>query len=158
MATATFSPMTKPENHGNKPAGKEAFEKAKEAGVEAVEKAKEAGVQAIDKAKEAVSSVGEMAGQTATALGQKADDLTATAGHDIKSWADNLGKKAPQEGLVGQASHAVTDTLKEGGRYLEDAKLSGMAEDVTQLIKAHPVAAVLIGLGVGYCIGRTFKS
>jgi len=147
MATATFSPTSKQENLGNRPAGKEPFDKAKEAGA-----------QALEKAKEAASSVGEMAGQTATALGQKADDLTATAGHDIKSWADNLGKKAPQEGLVGQASHAVTDTLKEGGRYLEDAKLSGMAEDITQLIKAHPVAAVLIGLGIGYCIGRTFKA
>jgi len=125
---------------------------------EPLEKAKEAGTQAVEKAKEAVASVGEMAGQAVAAVGKKADELTATAGGDIKKWGDTLSEKSSQCGLVGHASQAVADTLKGSGQYLEQAKLSGMSEDVTRLIHRNPVPAVLIGIGVGFILGRTLRS
>jgi len=140
-----------------KEAGKEALSMAKEAGAEAIDKAKEAGAEALGKAKEAVGSVGEMATQAASAVGQKADDLTAAAGHGIKEFGDTVAKKAPHEGLAGAASQAVAETIKGSGRYLEEAKLSGMAQDVEQVIKNHPIPALLICLGIGFCLGRAMK-
>lgn len=125
---------------------------------EPLEKAKEAGAQAVENAKEAVASVGVMASQAVAAVGKKADDLTATAGSDIKKWGDTLSEKSPHDGLLGHASQAVADTLKGGGHYLEDAKLSGMADDVTKLIVRNPVPAVLICLGIGFIMGRAFRS
>ena len=124
---------------------------------EAFDKAKEAGAQAMDKAKEAVASVGEMASQAACAVGKKADDFASTAGTDIKKFGDSLREKAPHDGMLGQASQAMADTIKGGGRYLEEAKLSGMADDVTHLIQQHPLPAVLICLGVGFILGRALK-
>jgi hypothetical protein len=140
-----------------KEAGKEAMSMAKEAGAEAIGKAKEAGAEAIGKAKEADGSVGEMATQAASAVGQKADDLTAAAGHGIKEFGDTVAKKAPHDGLTGAASQAVAETIKGSGRYLEEAKLSGMAHDVEQVIKNHPIPALLICFGVGFCLGRAMK-
>jgi len=142
MSTTTHNPRIKEDDKTNEP----------------LEKAKEAGAQAVEKAKEAVASVGEMAGQAVCAVGKTADNLTASAGSDIKKWGDTLSEKSPHRGLVGHASQAVADTLKDGGHYLEEAKLSGMTEDITKLIQRHPVPAVLIAVGIGCMLGRAMRS
>src|SRR5438132_8490987 len=155
MATTTYNPRTKDEHKSTelleqaKEAGSEALSKAKEAGKEAFAMAKEAGAEALGKAKEAVASVGEMAAQTASAVGQKADNLTADAGHEIKQFGDTVANKAPHDGLTGAASQAVAEGIKGTGRYIEEAKLSGMAHDVEHLVKNHPIPALLVCFGIG---------
>ena len=142
MATTTHNPRIKEEN---KP-------------LEPLDKAKEAGAHAIEKAKEAVECVGEMATQAVCAAGKKADDLTATAGSDIKKWGDQLSEKTPHQGLIGHASQAVAETLQGSGHYLEEAKLSGVTDDVSKLIQRNPVPAVLIGFGIGFLLGHALRS
>jgi len=124
----------------------------------AMDKAKDAGYQAVDKAREAASSVGEMASQAASAAGKTADNLTSSAGTGIKNLGDTISQNTPKEGIVGTASQAVASTLKQGGRYIEESGLSGMAEDATDLIRRNPVPAVLIGIGVGFLLGRAMRS
>jgi hypothetical protein len=51
----------------------------------------------------------------------------------------------------------VAEGVKGSGRYLEEAKLSGMAHDVETVVKNHPIPAMLVCLGVGICIGRVLK-
>lgn len=150
MASTTFNPT---ERKGNQ----QTLEKAKEAGAEAFGKVKEAGAEALGKAKEAAGSVGEMASETWTAAGKKADDMTAAAGHKIEEFGENIAKKMPHEGIAGKAGQAVADTIKGGGHYIEQHKLSGMAHDVETVIKNHPIPALLICFGLGFCIGRAFK-
>jgi hypothetical protein len=161
MASATFNPSVKDKGadalQKAKEAGAETFDAAKQAGAEGFSKVKDAGAQAFGKAQEAVGSVGEMAAETASAVGRKADDLTAAAGHGIREFGETVGNKAPHEGLTGQASQAVADTIKGGGKYIEEAKLSGMAQDVEQMIKNYPIPALLVCLGIGYCVGRALK-
>ena len=142
MATTAHNPRVKEEATSNEP----------------LDKAREAGAQAVEKAKESVASVGEMATQAVCAVGKKADDLTATAGGDIRKWGDTLSENSPRKGLVGHATQAVAETLKDSGHYLEEAKLSGMADDVTKLIKQNPVPAVFIGFGIGFLLGRALRS
>jgi hypothetical protein len=122
-----------------------------------LEKVKDAGSQAADMAKAAAASVGEMASQTAAAVGKEANNLTAGAGTGIKKLGDLIGAKGPHDGVLGSASQAVAETLKEGGQYLEDAKLSGMFEDVTQLIRRNPVPALLVGIGLGIGMGLLLR-
>ena len=124
---------------------------------EIIDTAKDLGAQVMDKAKDTVASVGEMASQACTTVGKRADDLTATAGADIKKFGDTISEKAPHDGLIGHASQAMAETIKGGGRYIEEAKLSGMADDVTHLIQRHPMPAVLICLGVGFMLGRALR-
>jgi hypothetical protein len=60
--------------------------------------------------------------------------------------------------MLGKASEAVASTLEKGGSYLQDKNLSGMADDVTEMIKRNPIPAVLIGVGLGFLLGRTLRS
>ena len=65
-----------------------------------------------------------------------------------------MAQKGPQQGVAGTVSHAVADSIKGSGRYIEEHKLSGMAQGVETLIKNHPIPALLISFGIGYCVGR----
>jgi hypothetical protein len=171
MASKTFTTEERrnSEHFGNaKEAENEALTKAKEAGNElvgaamdagadALEKAKETGADVVGKAKQAATAVSEMATSAVSSLGQKADDLAASAGHEIRGLGDKIAQKSPHEGMTGAASQAVADGIKGGGRYLEDAKLSGMAHDVENVIRNHPIPALLLCFGVGVCIGRALR-
>jgi hypothetical protein len=63
----------------------------------------------------------------------------------------------PSEGYVGQASSCVAKSLEEGGKYLAQEGLSGLADDVGAVIKRNPLPAVLVGIGLGFLIGRTLR-
>jgi hypothetical protein len=60
--------------------------------------------------------------------------------------------------MLGSAASRVADTLESGGKYLEQEGLTGMAGDVTNLIKRHPVPALLIAVAVGVLIARAIRS
>jgi len=179
MAAVTGNPRGKEEHTGKDHPGKDPMDKAKDVGAQVMDKAKDMGTQAMDKAKDvgaqamgkakdvsanvtdkakdALSAVGEMASQAASTVGKRADDMAASAGADMKQWGDSIASKGSQEGVLGQASHAVADTLREGGRYIEDAKFSGMADDLGAMIRRNPMPAVLIGIGVGFILGRVLR-
>jgi hypothetical protein len=48
--------------------------------------------------------------------------------------------------------------MEQAGHYVEEKGLSGMTGDLGNLIKNHPIPAVLIGIGVGYLLGRALRS
>jgi hypothetical protein len=60
--------------------------------------------------------------------------------------------------MLGSATRAVADGLEGTGKYLEDKNLSGMMDDMTGLIKRNPIPAVLLGLGIGFLVGRALSS
>jgi len=170
MASKTFQPAQKGDSRGNeswekpKEAGREGLNKLEEAGQiagkegkEALEKVKQAGSEALGKVKEAGQSAGEMAAETAKMVGAKADDATAAAGHGIAGLGETVAEKGPHGGLAGRASQAVADTIKDTGKYLEEHKLTGMAKDVEQIVKNHPIPTLLIVFGIGWCLGRAMK-
>lgn len=121
--------------------------------------------QATDKAREVMASVGEMAGHAAAAVGgmasqaacdagNKVDQLTARAGQGIHEMGDSLGRNLPHNGMLGSASQALAGAVQGSGEYLEDQKLSGLAKDVTLLIRRNPIPSVLISIGLGWFIAR----
>jgi hypothetical protein len=125
---------------------------------QAADKAKEAAAFLSEMASRAASAVGAMASQAASNVGKNADDLTASAGVGIQGMGDKLGKNTPQAGVLGSVSQAVARTVTDGGEYLEGAKLSGMTEDIVQLIRRNPVPVVLIGIGLGWFAWRKLRS
>ena len=113
--------------------------------------------QAVDKVRDAASHAGEALSSAAAAVGQKADEAAGSVGTGIKSVADTIRQQGPQEGMLGNATRTVAGAIDQTGRYLEEKHLSGMADDVASVIKAHPIPAVLIGLGVGFLLGRALR-
>jgi len=120
--------------------------------------AKEVAGQATDKAKDLLHQAGDAIQSTASTVGQKAEDATAAVGRGIEGVADKVRDSGPKEGMLGSATRTVADTLEGAGKYLEDKNLHGMMDDMTGLIKRNPIPALLLGLGVGFLIGRALSS
>jgi ElaB/YqjD/DUF883 family membrane-anchored ribosome-binding protein len=112
----------------------------------------------IDKAKDVASTVGEKAKNVASAVGDRADSAVSSVGSGMQSAADTVRDKGPQSGMLGKATEGVACGLESGGRYLEEHGLSGMADDLTNLIRRNPVPALLIGVGIGFLLARLLRS
>jgi hypothetical protein len=138
-------------------ATRDTLESAKDAGREALSKGKEMGTQAAEAVREQGRNAVEMAKDAACAVGHKAEDATAAAGHGIAGFGERIADKGPHSGFAGTATQAVGDTLQKGGHYIEEQKLSGMAGDVVDMVKAHPIPIVIAALGIGFLIGRSMK-
>jgi len=114
--------------------------------------------QAVDKVKDAATHAGEALSSAASAVGQKAEDAVGAVGHGMQNLAGQVRDSGPQSGMLGTASRTVAEGIEGAGRYIEDKNLSGMMDDVTGLIKRNPIPALLLGLGVGFLIGRALSS
>jgi hypothetical protein len=138
------------------------IDKAREAGGQAVDRAREAAGGVMDKAREAAGHAGEaLAGAASSAasnVGHRAEQAVGAAGRGFENLADTVRERGPSSGTLGTASRAVADTLDSTGHYIEDRNLSGMAEDLTGMIKRNPIPALFIGLGVGFLLGRALRS
>jgi methyl-accepting chemotaxis protein len=125
---------------------------------QAADKAKDAMGHVSDAVTHAASAVGQTASNVASAVGNRVDQGVSAAGSGMQSLADTARKNLPHDGYLGAASKAVADGLDTAGKYVEDKSLSGMTGDLGSLIKNHPIPAVLIGLGIGYLLGKALRS
>jgi hypothetical protein len=133
-------------------------DKAKEAATGAVNQAKEAASGVVGQVKDMAAHAGQAVGNAATTVGHKAEDAVGSVGKGMESLGEKVREKGPEHGILGKATGAVAGALETSGKYLEDKKISGMAEDLTNIIKRNPIPALLIGVGLGFLLARTFRS
>ena len=93
--------------------------------------------------------------------GQKPSGVTARVTGAAQEAASRVTETAATaaaraQEVAGAAGAAVTDTAAGAGTYLQDRGVEGLSEDLTGLIRRYPVPALLIGLGIGYVLGRSF--
>jgi len=110
------------------------------------------------KTHDVVASTFQMVGDAATAFGHKAEGAVDTVGGEMQSLAGSIREKAPAGGRWGSAASGVASTLESGGAYLQKRNLQGMAGDTTGLIRRYPLQAILVGIGVGFLLGRAARS
>ena len=79
-----------------------------------------------------------------------------SAAQDVASRvAETAGTAATKaQEMAGSAATAVSDTVAGVGTYVQDKGLQGLSGDLTALIRRYPVPALLIGLGIGFVLGR----
>jgi hypothetical protein len=111
-----------------------------------------------ERAKDLASSAQQSASDLASAAGQRARETTSSVGSGMQSFAHTLRENLPREGMMGRASSAVADTLESSGRYIQEEGLGGMMDDLSGVIRRNPIPAVLVGIGVGFLLGRTLRS
>lgn len=114
-------------------------------------KAGQVGTEAADKAKEAFMATG-------AAVGEAVDAGASAVGGGMKSLAGTIQKQGPQDGMFGDATSTVAKTLEQGGKYLQKEGLTGMADDIGEMIKKNPIPAVLVGVGIGFLLGQLIRS
>jgi len=111
-----------------------------------------------DKAKGIASDLTDKARNVASTVADKADDWTGKAGGAVRTAGTALRDHGPDSGMLGSAKNAVADTLDRGGRYIEKEGLSGMADDLTEMVRKNPLPALLLGVGVGYLLAKVTRS
>lgn len=124
----------------------------------AMGKARDVAGNAGEMAGHAASALGSMAGQTACGMGQRADEMAASAGRGIHDFGERISENAPRSGMFGSASQAFANSVRSSGDYIEEAKLSGIADDVTELIRKNPLPAILIAISAGWFLARKLGS
>jgi hypothetical protein len=122
------------------------------------EQAKSAATGVMEGARDVASTAAKKAGDAASYVGEKAEDATSAVGSGMKSLAGQIRQHGPREGMLGSAGAAVAETLESSGRYLEESGLSGVGEDLTNMIRRNPVPALLVGIGLGFLIARATRS
>jgi len=122
------------------------------------QKAQDLAHKAGDKAQDLAHAASQKVQDVAHAAGQKAEDATSSLGSGLKTAAEKFRENAPHEGMIGRGAEAVASTLERGGDYLRDKNLHGMAEDMTEMIKRNPIPALLLGIGLGFLLGRVLRS
>lgn len=110
--------------------------------------------QLKSKASEAASSMTDKAKQAAATVGNKAEDATHAVGSGMKSLADTIRDRGPREGALGSATSSLASGLESSGRYLQQHNISGIAEDLTELMRRNPVPVLLMGVGFGFLLAR----
>lgn len=136
----------------------EHVDRAKESTGQATDKVREATSHAGQAASAAASAAGQAAGNAAAALGQKAEEASAAVGKGMENLGEKVRQKGPESGFLGTATETVASALHRGGQYLEEKKLSGMADDFTEMIRRNPIPAMLVGIGLGFLLARTLRS
>jgi uncharacterized protein YjbJ (UPF0337 family) len=70
-----------------------------------------------------------------------------------------------EDGWLTRAKEGVSDAVDKGKEYVEKGKeyvqntsISRMASDLKELIAKHPVHSAVIGIGLGFLIGRMLTS
>jgi ElaB/YqjD/DUF883 family membrane-anchored ribosome-binding protein len=122
------------------------------------QKAGDVGSAIKDKAAEYGTALKDKASEVGSTIGHKAEDATSAVGSGMHTVADKVRDNAPQSGMLGNAGRSVASALDSAGHYVEDKNLSGMMEDVTALVKRNPIPALMIGLGIGFLLGRVLSS
>jgi ElaB/YqjD/DUF883 family membrane-anchored ribosome-binding protein len=148
----------KDEGNKAKDQASQAVDKTRDAASHASEAASHAAAAVGQKASEVGQAVSQKASEVGQAVGHKAEEATSAVGSGMQTLADKVRDNTPNEGMLGSASKAVADTIDSAGKYVEDKNLTGMMDDVTGLIRRNPVPALLVGLGIGFLIGRALSS
>jgi len=141
-----------------KDAASHVTDKAKDVASSAVDRTRDFAGQVADKARDVAGQAADRAKDAATATGRKADQMADTVGGGLSSAAESIRQHAPESGMLHKAADKVADTLDSGGRYLKEEGLTGMANDLTELIKRNPIPALLVGICLGALIARATRS
>jgi len=134
------------------------LEKGRQSASSGIDRMKDAASQVGQAASSAASTIGQKASDMASTVGNKAEDATAAVGRGMESLGHKVRDRAPDSGMLGSAAGAVAGALENSGRYLEDKNLSGMGEDLTNLIRRNPIPALFVGIGVGFLLSKMLRS
>jgi len=133
-------------------------DKAKDTASGAVDRARDMASQVADKARDVAGQAADKARDAASTAGRRADQVADKVGSGMSSAADSVRQHAPDSGVLHSAASRVADTLDSGGRYLQEEGLSGLAGDLTEMIKRNPIPALFVGVCVGVLLARALRS
>ena len=83
-----------------------------------------------------------------------ADEAARHVGDGLKSAADRLRARVPDNGIAGQVADTVTDGIKQAATRLQEQGFGGMIDDIVAIVRRYPMQAIFLGLTCGYLFSR----
>jgi hypothetical protein len=108
-------------------------------------------------AREAAANFGQQAKDVASRAGDKAEDTMHSVGQGMSSLAGSIRQHAPHSGPLASAAGTVAEQLDAGGRYLREHELSAIGDDMANVIRRHPLPALLSVFGIGFLLGSALR-
>jgi len=135
-------------------AGSKVADHSRDVASDVASKAREVGHDIAQRARDAGGDLADAGRSAMNAAGKTAENAVGSAGQAAQSLAGQVREYGPGSGVFGQATETVAHTLERGGQYLQQEGLSGMADDLTTMIKRNPIPALLMGVGIGFILAR----
>jgi uncharacterized protein YjbJ (UPF0337 family) len=107
-----------------------------------------------DKAGGSIANMTAKAQELGATVVSKAGEATTVVGEKMGSLANVIRDNAPREGAVATAATTVVDGLESASSYLREKKFDDVARDVTALVRTYPLPSLLLGVCLGYLLGR----
>ena len=136
----------------------QAADQAKNQAQGMMDKAKDAAGNLTDQASTLASSAATAARDAAGNVRDRATQGAAAVAGGMQNLAGTLREHAGDGGVVGTASATAADTLERGAQLLQQQGLENLVDDLGNMIRRNPVPAVLVGIGIGFCLGRMMRS
>jgi hypothetical protein len=105
------------------------------------DKAKLTATSTMDRANDVRSNAAHKAMDLCRYAAGIVDSATAKIGNGIESMGGTLRDKGPHKGTMGAATSRVANALERGGRYLQEERLSGITDDLTELVRRKLIVA-----------------
>jgi len=106
-------------------------------------------------AQETASSLAGQAREAASAAVGKAREAMSQAGEKVSSMAGSLRDKAAEP--LRSAAGAVASQWEAGRDYIREHDLSDIGQEVTSVIRRHPLPAILAAFGLGILLGSALR-
>ncbi len=100
------------------------------------------------------SNVREKVGEVGSQVNQKADAAMTSMGEGLSSVARGVRQSGP---AISDAAARTAETIERAGNYLRDSDLKDLGRDFGQVVKQHPVPAMLAAAGVGFLLARAMR-
>jgi len=112
---------------------------------------KEEATSALGKVGETVSKVAENVTKVAENVSQGAQQMASKAYESAQQAASRAADS------VSGGIKSVTHGVESAAEYVHDKGVSGMADDITGIIRRHPLPAVLVALGIGFMLASVTR-
>jgi hypothetical protein len=124
-----------------------AADRAREATREGVEAVRDTATGVMDRARDVVGTVVD-----------KSRDAASNVAETARDWAAGAVGAVKESDAVHKATDAVNEAWETGSKYIHDHNLKDMADDVAGVIRRNPIPALLVGIGLGFILGRSMRS
>jgi len=151
---ATMNPAKDNDRLGNQNAATPIIDRTKDTAMHIADKAKDTAQHLADKAKDYASTAADRVEGMANSAERRAESAVHSVGSGMEQLAGTIREKGPHDGNLGNATNRVASTLESGGKYLQEEGLSGMADDLTNVIKRNPIPALFVGIGIGFLLAH----
>jgi ElaB/YqjD/DUF883 family membrane-anchored ribosome-binding protein len=124
----------------------------------AADKARDMARGAVESARDTATGVMDRARDVAGTVADKACDAAGNVADTARDWASGAVNAVKDSGVVNKAEEYVSEAWETGSRYVHEHNIKDMADDVAGVIRRNPIPALLIGVGVGFLLGRSLRS